>query len=333
MFSVTIDNSKIFFDFLNSSDLDYVDVFLNDEVSTLAMNTSDYICVLLLPTTHTPNEHARSFRISRNLLKQQKLAETIAVKFNDASGEVTTSFMTGNSLLCNASFINQKVYSTAYDDKLALLRGYKKSYGFKLESIMPLIKLCNTLNGVLNFDSGIVSGIFANGIRVYKKTNFDSSLSMTPKSAQILKKCNDDIFSVENYVGAFNGNFAILINKLRVVPNTEYFSLGTARTQYRAVIDFSNLISFSCSHPMKISNFTIDLDERNCTVVEGDITYSLPIVFDEEIRAKADLIHEIVIPFSIMRNFLPTFGYNKVTIEKKQFFTCITAGDYKIMFN
>lgn len=333
MFSISIGDNKTFFDFLNSSDLDFVDVYLHDEVTTMIMNTSDLFCVLLLKSTHTPGETSHSFRLPRNLLKQQKSADVISVRFSESGDEVSVSFLSGNTMLCDATFIYQKVYSTSYEDRLKLIKGYHKPYSLKLESISPLVKLSNTLGGLLNLESGVASAIFTNGIHVYKKVNYNENLCITPKNAQILQKCDDNIFSIENYVGAFNGSFAILVNKLRVSSNAEFRNLDAARTQYRAEIDFSNLISFACSHPMKITNFQIDLDNRSCSVLENDIRYRLPIAISNEVRAKADTVHELNIPFSIIRNMLPTIGAAKVLVEKKQFFTCITSGDYKIMFN
>ena len=333
MFSISINDSKTFFDFLNSSELDFVDVYLNDEVTTMVMNTSDLFCVLLLNSTHTPGEKSRSFRLSRSLLKQQKSADVISVRFCEDGNDVSVSFLSGNSMLCDATFIYQKVYSTSYADRLKLIKGYHKPYSFRLESVSPLIKLSNTLGGLLNFEAGAAGAIFTNGIHVYKKINYNESLCITPKNAQILQRCDDNIFSIENYAGAFNGSFAILVNKLRVSSNAEFFNLGSARTQYRAEIDFANLISFACSHPMKITNFKIDLDNRNCAVLENDIRYRLPIAITNEVRAKADTVHELNLPFSVIRNMLPTIGSTKVLVEKKQFFVCITSGDYKIMFN
>lgn len=333
MFSISIKDSKTFLNFLSSCDLDFVDVYLNDKVAIMIMNTSDVFSTIVLDCEHTPNENSRSFRLPRNLLQQQKTANTISIRFSEGGEDVSVSFMCNNVLLCDATFIYQKVYSTGYDDRLALLKGYHQQLSFKLSTVTPLIKLCNALGGLLNFESSAVSAIFTNGVRIYKKVSYPEILCISPKNAQILQKCSDKIFSIENYVGAFDGSFAILINKLRVASNSEFLHLKDVRTQYRATIDFSNLVSFACSHPMKITEFVINLDNRSCEILEKDIRYRLPISISQEVRAKADLVHEIAIPFSVFRNILPTLSQSEVLVEKKQFFTCLTAGDYSIMMN
>lgn len=332
MFSVSIKDDVTFNNFLNSGEQDYVDVYLNDEVAIFVMNSSDLFSVITLPCSHTPNEHAYGFRMSRNLLKQQKRANTIAIRVSD-SGDVSTSFLLNNELLCEADFIYQKVYSTAYADKLNLLRGFTKPSGIQLGTLTPLIKLSSNLGGLLNIESGVASAIFQNGVRVYKKMHYDEVLCITPKYAQLLQKCDTNIFAIENYVGAFKDDFAILVTKLRVASNAEFLSLENSRNQYKATIDFTNLVIFASSHPMKIANFVINLDTKLCELVENEISYKIPVTITDEVRAHSDKYHELIVPFSLIRNVLTTLGSTTVKMEKKQYFIRMDTEGYTILFN
>lgn len=332
MFSVDIKDEHVFYNFLASNDLDYVDVYLHDTIATLVMNTSDVFSVVTEPCTHTPNETSRGFRIPRDLLKQQKRATAFTVRFLE-DGQVSVSFYNGTELLCSGTFIYQQVYSSAYADRLNLLRNKMVPAGIDLDTIAPLIKLCNTQGGLINIESSVVGAIFQSGVRVYQQLKYDGILCISPKSAQTLRKCDSKIFSIENYVGAYKDDFAILVNKMRVLSNSEFLSLEQARSQYRASVDFTNLVSFVSSHPMKIPNFIINLDEKCCTFMENEITYKIPITIRDEVRAPSDKFHELVLPFSIVRYVLSSLGSTTVQLEKKQFFTQMHLDTFTILFN
>lgn len=332
MFSIHIEDANAFSNFLASCELDYLDVYLHEDSATFIMNTSDLFSVIKIPCSHTPNEHSRGFRVSRNLLKQQKRATTITFNFTDA-GDISTSFMSGDELLCNATFAYQKVYSSAYANKLELLRSAKKPSGIKLSELRTLIKLCNALGGVLNIESGTAGAIFSNGIRMYKRVKYKDNLCILTKYAQLLNKCDDTIFSIEDYVGASKNDFAILVNKLRVRDNSEFTMLEQARSQYRANINLSNLVSFATSHPMKLQNFIINLDSKLCEVVEGDISYKIPITITDETRAPSNTFRELVLPFSIVRNIILEMPSANVLVEKKQFFMRMDVDNYTVLFN
>lgn len=333
MFSIAVNNPSVFASFLSSADLDYVDVYLHDEVATLVLNNSDFFSVVILDCTHTPDEKSRSFRMPRELLKQQKRANTISIRIDDDAGLVHSFFMCDSTLLCGADFILQKAYSINYDNKLQIFRKASRPYCLKLEMIAPLIKLCLTLGGVINVESGVACAIFKNGVRIYKKINYDECLCMSPKNAQILRTCDNSIFSIENYIGAFKDNFAILVNKVRVASNAQFHSLGSVRSQYVADIDFSNLVSFACSHAVKTPSFIIDLDNRHCKFSEKAIEYTIQLAISDEIRAKKDVFHALEVPFSIVRNVLPELGTTQVHVVKKQFFIQFDINDFTIIYN
>lgn len=332
MFSVSIKNENVFLNFLNSGDTDYVDVYLHDTTATLIMNTSDLFSIITMPCTHTPNETSHGFRIARSILKQQKRATAFSVRFTEDS-DVKVSFFAGTELLCDATFTYQKVYSTNYQDKLQLLRNEAVPSGVSLDKLAPLIKLSTALGGVINIESGVISVILQSGIRIYEKTKYTGILCMSPKHAQTLRKCDSTIFSIENYIGAFKDDFAVLANKLRVSSNAEFFSLDQARAQYKAKIDFTNLVAYSSSHPMKIANFTIDLDKQQCTFMEDETTFKIPIGITDEVRAQSDKVHELIVPFSLIRTILSGLGSTTVLFEKKQFFHKMTIGNYIILYN
>lgn len=332
MFSVLIEDEKVFTNFLDSSDLDYVDMYLHDTTATMIMNTSDVFCALSLQCNHTPNETSHGFRVSRNLLRQQKRANTLAIRFND-TGNVSISFMIGNTLICDAEFVYQKVYSTSYSHKLDLLRSEAVPSGLRIEELLPLVKISSALGGLINIESGIASANLANGTRIYKQVKYKDSLCISPKYAQLLRKCDDTLFTIKDYIGAYKDNFAILISKLRVISNQDFTSLNMARSQYYAEIDLSNLVAFANSHSMKVPHFEISLPERRCNFIEGEISYKIPITIKEEKKAKADPYKEFELPFSTVKTILPTLGYTTVVLEKKQFFVKLEAGPYTIMYN
>lgn len=331
MFSITINDETTFSNFLNSTDLDYLDVYLHDTSATFIANNNDLFSVYMCECIHTPNESSRSFRMPRSMLKQQKNANVLSIRFDD--GFVYSSFAHESALLCEAKFVQQKAYSFSYESKLKLLKGKLVPSSLKLDTINKLTKLCLTLNGVLNIESGVVCAVFSNGIRIYKSIKFDDCLCISPKYVRTLALCDDSIFSIENYVGAYKNNFAVLASQSRVTSNQQYGMLKTARSQYAADIDFSNLAIFACSHPVKTAEFVIDLDAKYCNFIEHDISYKIPVKITNEQRSKNDTVHELHIPFSIVRNMLPTIGETSVHLEQKQFFAALYLKDYTIIFN
>lgn len=332
MFSVSISNEALFSSFLDSGEHDYVDVYLHDTVAMFIMNNSDIFSILSTACSHTPNETSHGFRLPQNLLKQQKRADTITIHFNE-DGTVSVSFMLGKTLICDTRFIYQKVYSTAYEHKLQLLRSAVQPCELKIDLLKELIKICNTLGGVINVDSGVAGAILLSGIRIYKSVPYRESLCISPKYAQILRTCDNSLFVINNFVGAYANEFAVLINKLRVVSNQEFFMLKDTRSKYKADLDISNLIAFARSHSVKIPIFEINLDSKCCSFQEGDISYRIPVDISSEVRAKADSVQTIEIPLSIIKNILPALGSHCCTIEQKQFFTKLTVNDYIIIFN
>lgn len=332
MFSVQIDNEQALTSFLNSGDLEYVDVYLHEDSATFIMDTSDVFLLVKYPCSHTPNEISRAFRVSRNLLRQQKRANVFTFNVTESDG-VIASFMISNELVCTAKFTYQRAYSSAYESKLQLLRVGKKPVGIRLGDLHALTKLSKALGGVVNIESGAAAALFSNGIRMYKSVKYSESLSILPKYIQILERCDSQIFAIEDFVGAQKDNFAVLISKLRVSSNSEYFMMEQMRSQYKADINLSNLVQFVSVHQMKVPNLILNLDSRSCSVVDSGIEYTIPVSITNEVRAKSDKVHEVTIPMSILKNIVPDVGAMTVTLEKKQFFMKMSVDNYVILFN
>ena len=84
---------------------------------------------------------------------------------------------------------------------------------------------------------------------------------------------------------------------------------------------------------MKLQNFIINLDSKLCEVVEGDISYKIPITITDETRAPSNTFRELVLPFSIVRNIILEMPSANVLVEKKQFFMRMDVDNYTVLFN
>ena len=336
MFSVYINDKKQFDNFLNSNDVEYVDVYLNDQQALFIMNTSEVFSALILTCTHSINEHGRGFRMLKSLLKQQSREGYMDVDF-DTAHKVHVDFRVGDSVYCKVKFSYQQVFTSSYKDKLDLLKSDRSRDRLPVEQLGNLLKIANAVGGLFNISNGVASIVTVSNLRIYKEVKFQQEICISPKNLNLLRKCDTSIFSIANYVGAYNNNnFAILITKSRILDNSEYFSIAKNaeyRARYRVNLDFSHLLQFIIAHPLKQPMLPISLEERSCKILEDQIEYEIPLTFKSEDRAKTFEDKELNVPYSVVRNVLNSFDTYDFVVEKKQYFTQIQKGDYTILYS
>lgn len=336
MFRVAIDNGIAFNNFINSCDTSFVDIYLNEKIALFVLNTSETFSIYMQSCKHSAESTGKSFRVQKALLKQQVLEGFIDISFQDDS--VLLSFLdTEENICCNVKFPMRKAISTVYDDKLALMKGNLPEKTFNLNDLGCLSKISRSTGGLIRIDSNFASVVSSLGARVYRKINFNGSICISYASYTALQKCNNNIFTIKNYVGAKSGNFVVIVSKSRTTFDTEDITTlmddTIYRVQYKADIDFYNILRFLRNHKSKLTSLDIELSNRECHILDEGFSYTIPISIRNEQKAKTLDFTNLMIPYSMMMYVIGQFSNLGFVLKKKKSFFQLEQNDYSILFS
>lgn len=336
MYSVQISNLSEFFGFLNAVDVDFVDFYLNGSSALLISNTSEIFAVCTLKCECGIMEQPAGFRFSREMLRRFVLEGSI--DFDVGETVIKAAFRNGaGDEAWSVEFNRQKVFSSIYSYKIDLIKKNVGKLHVTMKDLGVLPKICSSVGGILCVDSGVCGVLIGPGIRVYKNIDSSDAFCITAKNLAILKKCDNSLFAVEDYVGAMNDTFAVLVTRTRQASNEEYsFIAGQDspyRSQYEAEIDLGRLIQFYKAGKVKDVPAAIDLEQGKCFMVINGSAFEVPVgVYSVRKAAKLDF-KELVIPYQVLNSVLLQMSSPRFRVCKKKNFIQFWQDDYVVLFN
>lgn len=337
MYRINVDNIKVFANFLNAVEVDFVDFFFSEGSALIVLNDSEVFAACNINCEIGLSGRAISIRMKRSLLRDLVIEGSI--NFSMENGVVCADFRnTEEDLVWSVTFPQQAAASVLYKNKVDLLQKRSTILDLSFEDFGVLPRICSSARKTLSVNNGVCSIIVSPGIAVYKKIAAKGSFSVSSKNLAILRKCGSEMFAIENYVGAVNRNFAVLVvrNRQDVDDLYEYVAGDKSalyKSQYEAEINLSKILRFYRARKVKELPAMIDLESRICNLTISGIAYRIHADISNERKAPKFSMGTISIPYSVINGILQYMPSPKFLLCKKKTFYQLWQDDYVILFN
>lgn len=333
MYSVALQSNSNFHIFLGITDAEYVDIFFDKDSALFVQNTNEIFSMIQLPAVCTVGENAYASRVKRDILKS--VANSARAEFINKSDSIQIkSYNDDEKLKYTITLRNETVFASIYSEKMNYLAEHSSYTYFDARDLRDMQKIAKAAGSTINLDYNACGIIFRDGARVYRKYTCDSPISVSYRGFEALRKCNNFFFNVNNFVGAVNDSFAVLVNKVRYVNNEMFQSVidDSFGSSFIANLNIANLRSFLAEKRIEADFVELDIDKKICTVRTNDAVYDIPMYFSDIKKSQNCSTHSIKLPVSLFKtvfNNLPSANY---TLKVKQYFTQLEQGDYYILF-
>lgn len=337
MYRISIENVEQFKTFLSINDSEYIDAILTKDMAVFITNSTEILGLFMQSCSSSANETGCNLRIPRGLLKKligdggfdiNLLAQDqVAIRFYD----------TEDNCRCQASFRHLQVFNSAYVDKMKLIKNFRPTRFIDSNTFHCLSLVSKLSSALINVDAEVACVVLSAGIKVFKEVPFKDSFCISSKSYEVLRRCNHKFFSVEEFMGALQGNLAVLVTKARPYSNQEFQPMtdpnGQFKAKYLADINLSNLTSFLNLQKMRVETITIDVLHKRCSLNYAEIQYQIPVLLQNEKEGGTGKFAEFSIPGKVIEQIVLPLKEVEFEFKKKKTFSQLRKEDIYILFS
>lgn len=335
MYNVQLGSSQYFSAFLEVKAADYVDVILSESMALFIQNSNEVFSMLGVPCSRMTKDTNVSFRVERVLFKSLFRQGDLGVTQQNDS-VILEFYDEHRALICSAECKHQMVFDSVYAAKIELLGQAKNCERFDSDELVSVAKVASLLGGIISVDSGVASVTHRATERIYKKVSLSGTFALSPQGFASLRRCSHKFYDLQEYVGAEDKNFAVLVNKVRAEENQEFESIcGSAsvyKSKYVADVNFSNLQGFLVSQKIEAGELVVKLEKQMVEICEGGVRYEIPINVTNERMSKNAEFKEFVVPTKVLTKMLFPSGIGRVRLAKKRSFIELYANDVYVLF-
>lgn len=333
MYSISLQTNPNFQLFLRISDAEYVDVFLNPGSALFIQNTNEVFSMIQLPVSCTVGEESRAFRIKRGVLKSVSGSGRVECTVRPESVQLK-SFEEDERVRYIVTVRNEMVFASIYSDKLDYLSKHSSYEYFDIRELKDMQKIAKAAGSTLNLDNNACGIIFPEGIRVYKRYSCEAPIGISARGFEALRKCSNLFFNVNNFIGAVNGTFAVLVNKVRFSDNEIFHDVAGERfgSSFIAKINIANLRAFLAEKRVEENFLTFSLEKQLCSLVVAGAEYSIPVYMNDVQKSERCSVTELKIPLRLFKTVFNNLPSSNYVLRVKQHFIQLEQNDYYILF-
>lgn len=333
MYKIIIKDLALLKLFLMINDTDYVDIVLNDEQSSMIVNTGEIFSVLNLKTFVKSDKNLTEndkIRIPKIVLSKFIREGSIEIEIN--SETISATLLNDKDICyCKMNFEKQNFPITGFKNKVEIInRAIKEQITINLEEFDSLDKLIRSTKSVLNVGDGVAMLASYNS-RIYKEVDVSYKFSVTAFGYGILKRCSQIIYDMDNYLIARNKSLFIMVNKCRGFSNEEYPLFKEQKASMICEVDLTEIKDFISKISVDCALITLNIRNRISIFNAGNVIYEIPIKISK-LNSVSEKVSDITIPKALFQEVLFNLNLNKVIIAKKKTFTQIRIDDVLVVF-
>ena len=331
MYQISIADEGALKSFLSINDVDFIDVFFEEQCIRLVTSSTELYAQLILRAERSRDENDWQCRIHKKTLASLKDGDVLKVSKNDE--RVTTEFYNEyGSLEYTCSFSLQVVADWVYQEKSAATVS-PRGLEFNLDELVTVGKIAKLSGvGVVCVDSDVACVRLKSGARVYRRVGSSLSFSLTTRSLDALRKCNHTILSVKDWLIAQNGSFTVIANKARLDSNEEFGYIAKCGAKFVAKVGLGKLFLFMNRLKVKTDSITISIANGVCCIADTWHEYRVPIKLESAQLAPGAECNEYSIPQSLLTGVLSPIGSNEFDLRITKNFNQMSCGEYVIVW-
>lgn len=307
MLQFRISNFKEFVDFLNLTDNEYVDVFVQKAKVSLINNSVQIFGKMELTAVADDEDVGKAFRLPR--VPTLKLAVPGIIQIDFIESGVKLSVL-GNSTLpiWEYEFTRQEVYTGEYVKKIELSESLKDYSGEDLSSVYEVAKLTKTFNSMISVGKGYAVGYINSRIRLLKKVNVNTVFAVNASAFLTLYSFSSIIKKAKNYLAVEREGLVILSTLCLPADNMDFTEMEKQKSAVKCNMELRNVIELMNKIDFKEEFLKFDFKNQAIFLEKNRVRYRVPLLlFDLQCSPKYDL-DIIAIPVNIFKLLIAKMG-------------------------
>ena len=317
--------SKRFLDFLQITDMEYVDVFIAPDTMVMINNSEEIFGMMQFQAKVDAGDVGRTFRLVRSVM--QKLYTPGIITFEFAEQNVAIGICgKAPQPIWRFSIKQQDPLSFTYKDKVDLCKELNEYNSVELTEILPIVRYMKPFKSMITIENGLVTGFVNSRVRICKKISIKDAFTINSVVLSKVISLNTKVIRARTFLAARNENLTVLATLCTPMHFTDFDYLEEQGSALKCNIYFGNIAELFKKIDFKTENVELDLMAKTLKLEKDRVTYTIPILLKDLEVAKGYAPEKISIEIGLFKNLLTRIG-NQFNLSQKKSCIRLEASD------